>query len=39
MWVDPKEQLAVVFMASTPGLLRQYYRRVVNALVYGAMVD
>ncbi len=39
MWVDPKEQLAVVFMASTPGLLRQYYRRVINALVYGAMVD
>ena len=39
MWVDPKEQLAVVFMASTPGLLRQYYRRVINALVYGAIVD
>ena len=39
MWVDPKEQLAVVFMASTPGLLRQYYRRVINALVYGAMAD
>ena len=39
MWVDPQEELAVVFMASTPGLLRQYYRRVVNALVYGAMVE
>ena len=39
MWVDPKEQLAVVFMASTPGLLRQYYRRVINALVYQAITD
>ena len=39
MWVDPREQLAVVFMASTPGLLRQYYRRVINALVYSAIVD
>lgn len=39
MWVDPKEELAVVFMASTPGLVRQHYRRVVNALVYGAIAD
>ena len=39
MWVDPREQLAVVFMAPTPGLLRQYYRRVINALVYQAIVD
>jgi CubicO group peptidase (beta-lactamase class C family) len=39
MWVDPKEELAVVFMASTPGLIRQHYRRVLNALVYGAIVD
>ncbi len=39
MWVDPTEQLAVVFMAATPGTMRQYYRRVVNALVYGAIVD
>ena len=39
MWVDPKEELAVVFMASTPGLVRQHYRRVMNALVYGAIVD
>jgi len=39
MWVDPKEELAVVFMASTPGLIRQHYRRVVNALVYGAISD
>ncbi len=39
MWVDPQAELAVVFMAATPGLLRQYYRRVINALVYGAMTD
>jgi CubicO group peptidase (beta-lactamase class C family) len=39
MWVDPREQLAVVFMAPTPGLLRQYYRRVINALVYQAIMD
>jgi CubicO group peptidase (beta-lactamase class C family) len=39
MWVDPEEELAVVFMASTPGLLRQYYRRVINALVYSAIED
>ena len=39
MWVDPREQLAVVFMAPTPGLLRQYYRRVITALVYQAIMD
>ncbi|MDB5381047.1 MAG: hypothetical protein JWO26_679 [Rhodospirillales bacterium] len=39
MFVDPREELAVVFMAATPGLLRQYYRRVINALVYQAIVD
>lgn len=39
MWVDPREELAVVFMAATPGLLRQYYRRVINALVYQAIAD
>lgn len=39
MWVDPREQLAVVFMAPTPGALRQYYRRVINALVYQAITD
>ena len=39
MWVDPQAELAVVFMAATPGILRQYYRRVINALVYGAMTD
>jgi CubicO group peptidase (beta-lactamase class C family) len=38
-WVDPKEQLVVVFMAATPGPIRWYYRRVINALVLSAIVD
>jgi CubicO group peptidase (beta-lactamase class C family) len=34
-WIDPKEQLAVVYMAQTPGATatRQYYRRMIKALV------
>lgn len=39
MWVDPREQLAVVYMNSTPGAGRQQYRRVLNSLVYGAIAD
>jgi len=38
-WADPKEQLAVVFMAQTPGPIRWHYRYVVNALVEQAIVD
>jgi len=38
-WVDPKEQLVVVFMAHTPGPIRLHYRKVINALVLQAMVD
>lgn len=38
-WVDPKEQLVVVFMAHTPGPIRLHYRKVINALVYQSMVD
>ena len=38
-WVDPKEQLVVVFMAHTPGPMRLHYRKVVNALVYQSLVD
>jgi CubicO group peptidase (beta-lactamase class C family) len=38
-WVDPKEQLVVVFMAATPGPIRWHYRRVINALVLSAIVD
>lgn len=38
-WVDPKEDLAVVFMAHTPGTRRWHYREVINALVEQAIVD
>jgi CubicO group peptidase (beta-lactamase class C family) len=38
-WADPKEQLAVVFMAHSPGPIRWHYRQVINALVYQAIVD
>jgi len=38
-WADPKEELAVVFMAYTPGPIRWHYRQVINALVYQAIVD
>jgi CubicO group peptidase (beta-lactamase class C family) len=39
MWVDPVEQLAVVFMASIPGRDRVHYRETINALVYQAIAD
>jgi CubicO group peptidase (beta-lactamase class C family) len=38
-WADPQEHLAVVFMAQTPGDQRREYRRLVNSLVYQALVD
>jgi CubicO group peptidase (beta-lactamase class C family) len=38
-WADPKEELAVVFMAHTPGAIRVHYRQVINALVEQAIVD
>jgi len=38
-WADPKENLAVVFMAQTPGPIRWHYRYVLNALVEQAIVD
>ena len=38
-WADPKEELAVVFMAVSPGPIRWHYRQVINALVYQAIVD
>jgi len=36
-WADPKEELAVVFMAQTPGPMRWHYRQKINALVYQAL--
>jgi CubicO group peptidase (beta-lactamase class C family) len=38
-WADPREQLAVVFMSHAPGPIRWHYRRLINALVYQAIVD
>jgi len=38
-WADPREDLAVTFMAVTPGPVRWHYRRLVNALVYQAIAD
>jgi CubicO group peptidase (beta-lactamase class C family) len=37
-WVDPKEELAVVFMAHSPGTVRWHYRETINALVYQALL-
>jgi CubicO group peptidase (beta-lactamase class C family) len=38
-WVDPKEELAVVYMSAAPGPLRWHYRQKINALVYQAIID
>ncbi len=38
-WVSPKEQLVVVFLTAAPGPIRWHYRRLMNALVYQAIVD
>jgi CubicO group peptidase (beta-lactamase class C family) len=38
-WADPREELAVVWMAHSPGPIRWKYRQMINALVYQAIVD
>jgi CubicO group peptidase (beta-lactamase class C family) len=38
-WADPHEELAVVWMAHSPGPIRWKYRQMINALVYQAIVD
>jgi CubicO group peptidase (beta-lactamase class C family) len=38
-WVDPKEELAVVYLSAAPGPLRWHYRQLINALVYQAIVE
>jgi len=38
-WADPREELAVVWMAQSPGSIRWKYRQMINALVYQALVD
>jgi CubicO group peptidase (beta-lactamase class C family) len=38
-WADPHEELAVVWMAHSPGPIRWKYRQMINALVYQAIID
>lgn len=40
-WVDPKEELVVVYMAHNPGsgAIRSHYRQAITALVYQALLD
>lgn len=38
-WVDPKEEMAVVFLANTPGPVRRHYRELVKTLVVQAIGD
>jgi CubicO group peptidase (beta-lactamase class C family) len=38
-WVDPKEELAVVYLSAAPGPIRWHYRQKINAMVYQAITD
>ena len=38
-WIDPAEDLAVVFMAAAPGQMRLRYRQLMRGLVLQAIVD
>jgi CubicO group peptidase (beta-lactamase class C family) len=38
-WVDPKEEMAVIFMAQAPGPIRVHYRQLLKSLVLQAIVD
>jgi CubicO group peptidase (beta-lactamase class C family) len=38
-WVDPKEELSVVYMSAAPGPTRWLYRQKINAFVYQALED
>jgi len=38
-WVDPKEELAAVYMSQAPSPIRAYYRKLVKQLVYAAIDD
>lgn len=38
-WVDPREEMAVVFLASTPGPIRRHYRQLVKNLVVQAVIN
>jgi CubicO group peptidase (beta-lactamase class C family) len=38
-WIDPTEELSVVFMAAAPGLIRLRYRQMSRNLVYQALTS
>src|SRR4029077_15333669 len=38
-WVDPKQQLVVVFMAHAPGEIRTHYRQLISSFVEQSIVD
>jgi CubicO group peptidase (beta-lactamase class C family) len=38
-WVDPKEQMAAVFMSAAPGEIRTHFRMLVKNLVSAAILD
>jgi len=38
-WIDPKEELAVVYLTQAPSPIRAYYRRLMKQLVYQAIID
>ena len=38
-WVDPKEEMTVVFLANTPGPIRRHYREVIKTLVLQSIAD
>jgi CubicO group peptidase (beta-lactamase class C family) len=38
-WVDPQEELAVVFMAATPSEIRNHFRALVRNLVLASIMD
>jgi CubicO group peptidase (beta-lactamase class C family) len=38
-WVDPKEELAVVYLCAAPGPIRWHYRQKINALVYQSIME
>ena len=38
-WVDPKEELTVIFMAQAPGPIRVHYRQLLKTLVLQAIVN
>ena len=36
-WIDPKEQIAAVYMTQAPSPIRAAYRRLIKQLVYQAI--